>query len=212
MSIGIKLRRLRKMRGYTQKQLGLLVGFSEETADVRITQYETGTRVPKDDMIRKMAEILKVNPDYLMAPAPIDPEEIMRTLFFLDENNNINLSSQEVIMEDGTEEIRISLTIKGMDYFLKQWYEKQKELKKGLIIQDEYYEWKTNWKVDKNDLKKYEQVLTEYANLERYNENNALLQEFIRGRLDDVGIRKLKKAAGEDKKLAVELLRYIHKD
>ena len=81
-----------------------------------------------------------------------------------------------------------------------------------MIIQNEYYEWKTNWKVDKNDLKEYEQVLTEYANLERYNENHALLQEFIRGRLDDVGIRKLKKAAGEDKNLAVELLKYIHKD
>ena len=81
-----------------------------------------------------------------------------------------------------------------------------------MIIQNEYYEWKTNWKVDKNDLKEYEQVLTKYANLERYNENHALLQEFIRGRLDDVGIRKLKKAAGEDKNLAVELLKYIHKD
>jgi len=146
MSIGIKLRRLRKMRGYTQKQLGLLVGFSEETADVRITQYETGTRVPKADMIKKMAEILKVNPDYLMAPAPVDPEEIMRTLFFLDEHNNVNLTAQEILAPCGKEIKRISLSIKGMNYFLGQWYEKQKELKKGLITQEEYYEWKANWK------------------------------------------------------------------
>ena len=52
-------------------------------------------------MVHKIAEILKVNPDYLMAPAPSTSEEIMRTLLFLDENNGGKLSAQEVITEDG---------------------------------------------------------------------------------------------------------------
>lgn len=159
MSIGYKLRRLRKLKGYTQKQLGLMVGFSEESADVRITQYETGTRVPKEDVVKKMAEILGANPNYLMAPVPADPEEIMRVLFFLDDCSNIDLTAQEVINYEGFEEKRINMSFRGMDYFLNKWYEKQKELKKGLISQEEYLDWKINWEIDKNDINDRENAL-----------------------------------------------------
>lgn len=37
--------------------LGLALGFPERFADVRIAQYESGTRTPKDDRIAKMATI-----------------------------------------------------------------------------------------------------------------------------------------------------------
>ena len=148
MSMGYKLKKLRTLRGYTQREFGQLVGFSAVTADVRIAQYETGTRVPKADMVHKMAEVLKVNPDYLMAPAPTSMEEIMQTLLWLDENNGAKLSAQEVITEDGREVKRISLSIMGMDYLLEQWYEKQKAVQKGELTQEEYYEWKMNWRVE----------------------------------------------------------------
>lgn len=147
MAMGYKLKNLRTLRGYTQKEFGQLVGFSAVTADVRIAQYETGTRVPKADMVHKIAGILKVNPDYLMAPAPTSMEEIMQTLLFLDENNGVKLSAQEVITEDGREIKRISLSIVGMDGLLEEWYEKQKSLQKGELTQEEYYEWKMNWRV-----------------------------------------------------------------
>ena len=45
MSImGDKIHRIRDFRGMTQKQLGIAVGFDEKSADVRIAQYESGTR------------------------------------------------------------------------------------------------------------------------------------------------------------------------
>ena len=72
----------------------------------------------------------------------------MRTLLFLDENNGVKLSAQEVITEDGREVKRISLSIMGMDGLLEEWYEKQKALQKGELTQDEYYEWKMNWKIE----------------------------------------------------------------
>ena len=40
-SIGGKIKRIREHLGLTQKQLGLRCGFSENTADVRIRQYES---------------------------------------------------------------------------------------------------------------------------------------------------------------------------
>ena len=42
MAIGERIRFFRNLKGYTQKGLGQLVGFSEKTADIRIAQYEAG--------------------------------------------------------------------------------------------------------------------------------------------------------------------------
>lgn len=53
MAVGDRIKRVRKLRSLTQKELGLAVGFEENTADVRIAQYETGTRTPKEDMLKK---------------------------------------------------------------------------------------------------------------------------------------------------------------
>ena len=49
MAIGERIRFIRNLRGMTQKYLGTLVGFSEKTADIRMAQYEAGTRTPKED-------------------------------------------------------------------------------------------------------------------------------------------------------------------
>ena len=47
MAIGERIQFFRKLRGMTQKYLGTQVGFPEKSADVRLAQYETGTRTPK---------------------------------------------------------------------------------------------------------------------------------------------------------------------
>ena len=45
-SIGQRLKFVRRFRRLTQKELGLLMGYSEKTADVRIAQYEKNARTP----------------------------------------------------------------------------------------------------------------------------------------------------------------------
>ena len=50
MAIGERIHFIRSLRGMTQKYLGMMVGFSEKTADVRMAQYETGARTPKADL------------------------------------------------------------------------------------------------------------------------------------------------------------------
>ena len=44
MAIGERIHFFRILRGMTQKYLGTIVGFPERSADVRLAQYETGTR------------------------------------------------------------------------------------------------------------------------------------------------------------------------
>ena len=47
MAIGERIHFFRLLRGMTQKYLGMALGFPEKSADVRLAQYETGSRTPK---------------------------------------------------------------------------------------------------------------------------------------------------------------------
>ena len=47
MAIGERIHFFRLLRGMTQKYLGRALGFPEKSADVRLAQYETGSRTPK---------------------------------------------------------------------------------------------------------------------------------------------------------------------
>ena len=62
MAIGERIHFFRTLRGMTQKYLGVRLGFDEKSADVRIAQYESGTRSPKDNYIALLADTLGVSP------------------------------------------------------------------------------------------------------------------------------------------------------
>ena len=49
----------------SQKNLGQVVGFPERSADVRMAQYETGSRTPKADLTRTLADFFEVSTDAL---------------------------------------------------------------------------------------------------------------------------------------------------
>ena len=68
MAIGERIRFFRNLRGMTQKYLGMRLGFPERSADVRLAQYETGTRTPKADLTEGLAFILDVSPQALNVP------------------------------------------------------------------------------------------------------------------------------------------------
>ena len=54
MAIGERIRFFRNLCGMTQKYLGQVVGFPEKTADIRMAQYESGSRTPKADLTNKL--------------------------------------------------------------------------------------------------------------------------------------------------------------
>lgn len=68
-----------------QRELGELVGFTDGAAN-RIAQYESGFRVPKADMVEKIAAALQVEECALLEPDTGNLEGIMETLFWLDED------------------------------------------------------------------------------------------------------------------------------
>lgn len=59
MEIGKEISSLRELKGMTHKYLGVPVVFPKKTADIRMAQYEAGSRKPKADLIIRLHRYLK---------------------------------------------------------------------------------------------------------------------------------------------------------
>lgn len=149
MNIGNRIRKIRKFRNMTLKQLGILCGFSENTADVRIRQYESNYRVPKEDIITKISSVLDVNPLAISSPNNDSLEGIMYGLFEIEDNLKVKISMIKSINDSGEEVEKVALVFD--DGICKQlaieWFSKKEELEKGIITEDEYLEWKYNYNI-----------------------------------------------------------------
>ncbi|MCL2882370.1 MAG: helix-turn-helix domain-containing protein [Coriobacteriia bacterium] len=148
MAVGDRIKRVRVLRNLTQKELGLAVGFEENTADVRIAQYETGTRTPKEEALRKIAEVLDVNYRSLYEPTLYAGEDVMYTLFELDEHYPLSIHDF-----DGKK--CVAFNSKLLDDFLTEWQARKKDLADGSISKAEYLEWKLNWPQTADDFGKH---------------------------------------------------------
>lgn len=82
-SFGQRLKFIRRFRGMTQKELGILMGFSEKTADIRIAQYEKNARIPKVETVAKFAEILSVSPIVFSKTICNSAEELLQSMYWL---------------------------------------------------------------------------------------------------------------------------------
>jgi len=147
MAVGDRIKRIRNLRGLTQKELGAAVGFDEKTADVRIAQYESGTRTPKEDMLRSISEALDVNYRSLYEPSLYAVEDVMYTLFELDEHYNLEIQ--------GDDRFSIDFNNRLANDFLKEWQLRKQELADGEITKEEYIEWKINWPQTADDCGKF---------------------------------------------------------
>ena len=91
LNTGERIKRIRVKRGMTQKELGMALGFPERSADVRIAQYESGTRKPKEDLVNALAKVLKVSPHAIADTDYDTPIGLMYTLFDLEDTYGIHI-------------------------------------------------------------------------------------------------------------------------
>ena len=141
MAIGERIHFLRNLRGMTQKYLGQVVGFPEKTADVRMAQYESGTRTPKADLTKSLAAALEVSPHALDVPDIDSNIGLMHTLFTLEDLRGLSVT--EV---DGEVCLKLDKS-KGKAYhemsqMLFAWLEQAKKLEAGEITKEEYDQWR----------------------------------------------------------------------
>lgn len=62
MIIGNRIKEARKKKGFSQQQLGDMLGVSK----VSVCGYETGTRIPTLENFLQLIEILDLTPDYIL--------------------------------------------------------------------------------------------------------------------------------------------------
>ncbi len=144
MAIGERIHFFRKMRGMTQKYLGMLMGFPERSADVRMAQYETGTRSPKADLTAQLAHALDVSPQALAVPDIDSYIGLMHTLFTLEDLYGLQIGEA-----DGEVCLRVDPS-KGQDAaelhkMLCAWRQAAAMLQAGEISQEDYDRWRYNY-------------------------------------------------------------------
>lgn len=144
MAIGERIRFFRNLRGMTQKYLGTVVGFPEKTADIRMAQYESGSRTPKSELTENLAGVLGVSPLALSVPDIDSYIGLMHTLFTLEDRYGLTIVKTEngvsmyVDSRKGTDAAELS-------EMLNAWAEQSEKYHNGDINRDEYDKWRYNY-------------------------------------------------------------------
>lgn len=143
MAIGNRIKLFRNMRNLTQKELGAKIGFPFNATDVRIAQYESEKRVPKDDMVNKLAAILDVSPSAIKVPEIDTFIGVMHTLFALEDTFGIKIGKIG-------DELCIQLDKSSSDYLsmfkmLDSWQKEYEKFQNGEISKEEYDYWRYNY-------------------------------------------------------------------
>ena len=131
----------------------------EKSADIRIAQYESNTRTPKEELLRKIAEVLDVNYRSLYEPTLYAAEDVMYTLFELDEHypgTRLYEVTDTTDPDLPEKHMAVSFRYRLLDEFLKEWQLRKKQLREGEITKEEYLEWKLNWPQTADGCGRYE--------------------------------------------------------
>ena len=133
MDIGKRLRSIRIHRNLTQKALGIILGF-KKSPEIRVAQYETGQRSPRQEAVVKFSDALNVVPEALSIPSVNSSTELMHLLFGLEEYFNLKVDSLNGKM-------CFSFKNKELKPLLNEWLNKYIDYKNGNISEYEYKEW-----------------------------------------------------------------------
>ena len=144
MAIGERIRFFRNLRGMTQKYLGTVVGFPEKTADIRMAQYESGSRTPKADLTENLAGVLGVSPLALSVPDIDSYLGLMHTLFTVEDRYGLTVEKTEngvsmrVDSRKGTDAAELS-------EMLNAWAKQAEKYHNGDISREDYDKWRYNY-------------------------------------------------------------------
>ncbi len=140
MSLGSRIKYFRNLRGMTQNGLGLKMGFSKNTASVRIAQYESDSKEPRENVITQLAEILDVSPKALTAPDTDSIDSICHTLFLLEDLAGFRINKNDkdfyITLSDGSKAYSDLLS------FFSAWYDMAARYHSGEITLEEYDQWR----------------------------------------------------------------------
>ena len=140
MAIGKRIKFFRKKKELTQKQLGRMLGFLGKTSDVRMAQYEAEARIPKQELVKSMANIFDISPNALTVPNIDNYTGLLHTFFTLEDLYGLKITT----IND-----EICLHLDKSDLSLLQmfqaWQEQSAKLEQGEITKEQYDQWRYNY-------------------------------------------------------------------
>ncbi len=141
MAIGERIHFLRNLRGMTQKQLGMAAGFPKGSADVRIAQYESGTRAPKAELTKVIANVLDVSPQALALPDIDSYISLMHTLFALEDIYGLRIGEIDGEVCLRLDKSRQSTYVTMLE-MLEGWLKESAKMETGEITKEQYDQWR----------------------------------------------------------------------
>ena len=145
MATGERIRFFRTLRGMTQKYLGLILGFPDNSADVRLAQYESEDRTPKADLTAQLAEALDVSPKAIAVPDIDTMDGLMHTLFALEDRKLLRITNADGLICLRAEIFDGGVHAADLDQRLRAWQEQAAKLKAGEITQKDYDRWRYHY-------------------------------------------------------------------
>ena len=151
-AIGLRIRTLRKRKGYNQQELADILGKSLRT----VQKYESGEIEVSIAMANQLADVLDTTPTFLFGyETEITPirslADVLNFLFHIEQVKGIDFGI-DVKRPPRSKEWQCAITFNGkadadfntdLCLFLENWEEQRDNLRTYGITQEQYREWKT---------------------------------------------------------------------
>lgn len=151
MKLGNKIKKYRRLNKLSQKELGLMLGFSSTTADSRIRKYESGAMAPKADIRSKLAEALNIDIEAISDIEISTFADIMYVLFELEEKCGLSIEKKDgktsIVLDDTNSDIEQLVS------FITAWKDKRDSIKNETdeAALHDYEIWKSHFLSNIND-------------------------------------------------------------
>ena len=141
MAIGERIHFFRTLRGIHRNISVWRWASRRSPPDVRLAQYENGSRTPKADLTAALAQVLEVSPHALAVPDIDSYVGLMHTLFTLEDRYGLKICEC-----DGEIHLRVdvfqSKDAARLHEMLCAWGEQAAKLKSGEISKEDYDRWR----------------------------------------------------------------------
>ena len=125
-SIGGKIKRYRELRGWSQKELGLRCGYSANSADVRIAQYEKNKKKPQEKALKEISAALEIDECALFDADMIPYNRMYHALFDMEDFHGLHpvkIDNRYYLEFSGSTILREEVIPHDFRSFLEKWYE-----------------------------------------------------------------------------------------
>ena len=145
LSQGSRIAFVREFRYLTQDNVSDKLGLTGECKRRSMARYERGDRVPKEERLQDIANILNVNVKCLKEYDFRNDEDMIYILLWMEElypRMNIDLGLSESLPKESENKIKI---------FFEEWNVMKKKRENLELSYDDYVEWKLQYDFNKGD-------------------------------------------------------------